>query len=77
MIKKLLGFTEKMFRKKVTNINQNVLNYLGSTGHHHESKPGHQPVVELLLDRGANIDQKDNNGGFILFIHLCINLIIN
>ena len=60
--------------KKVTNINLNILNYLGRTSLHYASENGHQPVVELLLDRGADIDQKDKYGEFILFIHLCIHM---
>ncbi len=84
MIKKLLGFTEKMFRKKVTNINLNQMNYLGRTSLHWASLNGHQSVVELLLDRGSDIDQKDGfNGEFILSIFIwciiypCINHSIN
>ncbi len=66
-----------MFRK-VTNINLNVLNYLGRTSLHIASISGHQPVVELLLDRGANIGQKDDiPGEFILSIYLCIHHTIN
>ncbi len=39
---------------------------------------GHQSMVELLLDRGVDIDQKDDNyGEFILSISLCIHFIIN
>ena len=58
-----------MFRK-VTNINLNILKYLGKTSLHYASKNGHQSVVELLLDRGANIDQKNKNGEFILYLFI-------
>ena len=51
---------------KVTNINLNVLNYLGSTSLHLASYDGLHSVVELLLDRGANINQKNDHGEFIL-----------
>ncbi len=61
----------------MTNINLNVLNYLGHTSLHYASMYDHQSVVELLLDRGANIDQKDRNGEFILSISLCIYCTIN
>ena len=54
--------------KKETHINLNILNYLGWTSIHLASLNGRQPVAELLLDRGANIDQKDNIGEFILSI---------
>ncbi len=54
-----------MFRNKVTNINLNILNCLGETSLHLASEEGHQPVVELLLDRGSNIDQGDFRGEFI------------
>ncbi len=63
--------------KKVTNINLNVLNYLGSTSLHLASYDGHHSVVELLVDRGADIHQKDNDGGFISSIYLCIYQTIN
>ncbi len=69
-------FTGRKFRKMVTNINLNILIFLGITSLHLASENGHHPVVELLLDIGANIVQKDNNGEFILSICLCINLII-
>ena len=62
----------------MTNINLNVLNYLERTSLHYASeKKGHQSVVELLLDRGANIDQEDKYGEFILSISLCIHFMIN
>ena len=71
-------FAGKKFSKKVTNINLNVLNYLERTSLHYASeKKGHQSVVELLLDRGANIDQEDKRGEFILSIYLCIYLKIS
>ncbi len=57
---------------KVTNINLNVLKYLGMTSLHFASRNGHQSVVELILDRGANIDQKNNYGEFILSIHIYV-----
>ena len=65
-------FAGKKFMKTVTIINLNVLNYLESTSLHYASEKGHQSVVELLLDRGANIDQKGKYGEFILYIYLCI-----
>ena len=49
------------------------LNYLGSTSLHYASEKGHQHVVQLLLDRGSNIDQKNNEGECILSIYLCIH----
>ena len=58
--------------KKETHINLNILNYLGKTSLHYASENGHQSVAELLLDRGANIDQKDQFGEFILSIYLYI-----
>ncbi len=61
----LLWFAGKKFRKKMTNFNQNILNYLGLTSLNLASSYGHLPIVELLLDRGSNIDQKDNNGEFL------------
>ncbi len=61
----------------MTNINLIVLIYLGNTSLHWASKNGQQTVVELLLDRGANIDQEDRNGEFISSIYLCINNTIN
>ncbi len=60
-----------------------LLNYLGQTSLHFASLNGHQSVVKILLDRGANIDQKDEDGEFInQFIYviiiqlicLCVNL---
>ena len=70
-------FAGKMFRKKVTNINLNVLKYLGKTSLHYASWEGHQHVVQLLLDRDANINQKANYGEFILSIYICIYHTIN
>ncbi len=70
-------FAGKKIRKKVTNINQSVLNYLGQTSLHKASSYGHQHVVELLLDGGPNIDQKDKKGEFIVSIYLYINNTIN
>ncbi len=62
----------------MTNINLNVLNYLGFTSLHLASEGGHMSVVELLLDWGANINQKDDlYGKFILSIYLCIYHTIN
>ncbi len=65
-------FAEIMFRKKVTNINLNIFNYLGWTSLHYASRNGHQSVVELLFDSGSNIDQKDKSGEFDLSIFLFI-----
>ena len=53
----------------MTNIN---INYLEYTSLHYASLNGQQTVVELLLDRGANIDQKDEDGEFIIFKYLPI-----
>ncbi len=53
----------------MTNDNLCVSKYLGFTSLHYASMSGHQHVVELLLDRGANIDQKDNSGEFILSLY--------
>ncbi len=53
----------------MTNFNLNVLNYLGKTSLHLASMNGLQPMVELILDRGANIDQEDEDGEFILTIY--------
>ena len=61
----------------MTNINLNILNYLGWTSLHYASESGHQSVVELLLDRGANKDQKDISGEFISSFFLCIYHTIN
>ncbi len=58
----------------VPNITLIILQYLGMTSLHFASRNNHKPVVELLLDRGANIDQKDNKGEFILSICHTINL---
>ncbi len=63
----------KKFKNKVT-INLHVSNYLGQTSLHWASEKGHMSMVELLLDRGANIDQKDRDGEFILSSYLCIYL---
>ena len=69
-------FAGKKFGKNMTNINLNILKYLGKTSLHYASKNGHQSMVELLLDRGADIDQKDDKyGEFILFISLCIHIL--
>ncbi len=57
----------------MTNINLNVLNYLGHTSLHLGSENGHQLVVELLLARGANIDQKNSSGEFILSMYSSYN----
>ncbi len=54
-----------------------LLYYLGMTSLHVASRKGLQPVVELLLDRGANIDQKDKYGEIILSIYICIYHTIN
>ncbi len=59
----------------MTNINLNILNYLGMTSLHFASENGHQPVVELLLDKGANIYQKDDDGEFILSIYIYVFII--
>ncbi len=56
----------------MTNINLNILNYLGSTILHYTSESGHKHVVELLLDRGANVDQKNIGGEFLTF-YICIH----
>ncbi len=56
----------------MTNINLNILKYLERTSLHFASMRGHQLVVELLLDRGSDIDQKDNRGEFISSIHSMI-----
>ena len=63
----------------MTNINQDVLNYLGRTCLHYASlkKGGYQRVVQLLLDRGANIHQKEKYGEIILSIYICIHHTIN
>ncbi len=47
------------------------------TSLHYASLGGHQHVVQLFLDRGANIDQKDKFGEFIFSIYLCIHHTIN
>ena len=47
-----------------------ILNYIGRTSLHHASENGHQPMVELLLDRGANIDQRSKLGEFNLSIYI-------
>ncbi len=54
----------------MTNINLNILKYLGKTSLHYASEKGHQLVIELLLDRGSDIDQKDKNGEFILYLFI-------
>ncbi len=66
-------FSGKKFRKKVTNIYLNILNYLESTSLHLASLNGNQSVVELLLDRGSNIYKKNNRREFIIFKYLSIN----
>ena len=40
------------------------------------SREGHESVVKMLLERGADIHQKDNNGKFILYIYIYIYLFI-
>ncbi len=50
------------------------MNYLGWTSLHYASIYGNQPIVELLLDRGSNIDQKGRYGEFHLRIHHTIYL---
>ena len=59
------GFTVKKFRKK----GKNVFNYLGRASLHLASEEGHLSLVQLLLKRGSNIDQKDKYGEFILFLY--------
>ncbi len=63
----------------MTKIKLNILKYLeNKTSLHYASQNGHQSVVQLLIDRGANIDQKeDNYGEFNLSIYLCIYHTIN
>ncbi len=61
MIKSFLIY-DKKFRENVTNLNINLLNYLGETSLHMASEMGHQSVVQLLLDRGSNIDRRNDNG---------------
>ena len=53
----------------MANINLNILNYLGSTSLHSAINNGHLSVMQLLLDRGANIDLRDRYGEFISFIY--------
>ncbi len=48
------------------NNNLNILKYLGTTNLHFASENDHQPLVKLHLDGGSNIDQKDDDGKFIL-----------
>ncbi len=50
----------------VPNITLIILQYLGMTSLHYASSNGLHPVVELLLDRGTNIEQADYKGEFIL-----------
>ncbi len=70
-------FAWKKFRKKVTNINLNILKYLGKTSLHYASEKGHLSVVELLLNRSSDIDQKDRLGEFILSIYIYMYLSYN
>ncbi len=63
-------FAGEKFRKKVTNIDLNKLKYLEKISLHYASRNGHQPVVQLLLDRGANIHEKDEDGEFITSIYM-------
>ena len=72
-----IWFARKKFMKKATNINVNVLNYLGSTSLHFASREGHKSVVQLLLGRAANINQKNMGGELFLSIYLCIHHTIN
>ncbi len=73
-VKTASWFAGKKFRNQVININLNVLKYLGYTCLHYASEKGHLSVVELLLDRGANIDQKNKFGEFIIFKYLSMYL---
>ena len=38
---------------------------LGTTSIMFAAKDGHQEVVKILLEHGANIEEKDNSGNFI------------
>ena len=51
--------------------------YLGWNSLHLASRNGHQSVVELLLDKDSDIDQKSGTGGFILSKYLFIYLSYN